>query len=623
MKPQHRAFLRNLARIMMLLLFLLLVLAPLLARAGGAGGSSSSSSGSSGRSGGSSGDALALFYLLEIMFRFLGPIPSLIIIAGLVLFFWWANRSHQHQKSNTWSNMNQNRSNTSPGKAQGMGLLEKMEPGFDLLSFVEKVRTAFMAIQTAWSQKKLAGIRRFISDGIYQRFSVQFAMMDRLEQKNILDAIEIHSIDPARFETEGPYRILTVRIKASMHDRFTCGLNTSLNQDFRDTFIEYWTFIKKGSTGTVHDIYHSNNCPSCSAPLPENLGERGNCPHCNALVNSGSFDWVLSEITQEDDYASQRALDRSTNLATAVESIRKHDPDFSSQVLEDKASNAWLQILASRADLDPSRMRRFTSTQAFEKLTSEFPPNKTAYNRLWLNQVSLVGARLDGEKAFLAFSISTSSQRVLMEGGRKVRFLDPVVRLDRQILILGRSTQVLPNKGNLLMHQCPQCGASAADSLDTNCPYCNTAFNAGTHDWVVEDILNPHEYARLFQTEQKTMKVRVNPAVFDQLMDVRDYAFNNFMVMVAADGVFAEEERQMAEDLARKLGYKIDNMEALFNLAASGRMAIRMPDDTAKRSKIIRMLEDAALADGRTSTEEQAVLDYIKKSYLGPEAFRF
>ena len=39
-----------------------------------------------------------------------------------------------------------------------------------------------------------------------------------------------------------------------------------------------------------------------------------------------------------------------------------------------------------------------------------------------------------------------------------------------------------------------------------------------------------------------------------KLYDVRDYAFNNVMVMIAADGVFDEEEQKFAPQLAKKWG---------------------------------------------------------------------
>jgi hypothetical protein len=42
-------------------------------------------------------------------------------------------------------------------------------------------------------------------------------------------------------------------------------------------------------------------CPNCGAPLE--INQVGECRYCNAAVTSGRFDWVLSRIEQEDEYA--------------------------------------------------------------------------------------------------------------------------------------------------------------------------------------------------------------------------------------------------------------------------------------------------------------------------------
>ena len=42
-------------------------------------------------------------------------------------------------------------------------------------------------------------------------------------------------------------------------------------------------------------------CPNCGAPLE--INQVGECRYCKAAVTSGRFDWVLSRIEQEDDYA--------------------------------------------------------------------------------------------------------------------------------------------------------------------------------------------------------------------------------------------------------------------------------------------------------------------------------
>jgi len=610
-------------RVTLILLALFILAGPISARAGGAGGSHSSGSSSSsrsygGNSGSGSGDLMIVVYLVSSIVNLIGPIPTLILAALIVFALYRYSKHKNHQASNVYANM----ASRGSGNGKGMGAFKKRNPGFDEAIFKQKVTASFMAIQQAWSSKNLASVRRFISDGVYQRFSTQFAMMNILKQENKLSNVHIESISIDKAEQEGSYDILTVAITASMSDRFVCDTNHSLDQSSHDSFVEYWSFIRKGKTDqTVNqedaykDIFTSNNCPACSAPLPDDLGERGQCPYCNALVNSGIYDWVLSEITQSDDYAADRVIEKSLQVSRRLKDLHLRDPDFCIQLLEDKASNAYLQILAATVAKKPDMMRRFSSDRAYQKIQTGFPDANIIFNRLYLNQVTLIGANLRSDTDQLSFSIGLSFQRVLLENNR-AKLIDPIMRRRDVVVVMQRSNTATSasSKGNLYLHQCPACGASAADSTDLVCTYCGSAHNAPNHEWIVDDLLDLSEWVQTSHAEESTGTViKIKTRTLENLFDIRDYAMNNFMVLIASDGVFASEEREMAAELAKKLGYRIADMEAMFSLAASGRMSLRMPFDLAKRQKILALLEEAAQADGRISSEEQAILDYIRE----------
>jgi hypothetical protein len=41
-------------------------------------------------------------------------------------------------------------------------------------------------------------------------------------------------------------------------------------------------------------------CPSCGGPV--DIVDRAKCPQCESIVNSGKYDWVLAEITQDEEW---------------------------------------------------------------------------------------------------------------------------------------------------------------------------------------------------------------------------------------------------------------------------------------------------------------------------------
>ena len=577
-----------------------------------------------------------IFELIGRLFGFLfavfGPIPTLAVMVALVVAWILLSRKKKHDSGNVYTQLNtrfdENRSRT----PDGMYAFNKRNPDFDETEFLDKVQIAFMGIQEAWSKQDLSGVRRFISDGVYQRFNTQFQMMQLLQQTNQLSNIRIQDLRLDRADSDGPYDILQVAIQASMSDRFQCALNPAFNQAGDESFTEYWSFIRKNHPGkdikaaenppVYGDIYQSAACPNCGSPLPADLGERGQCPYCQTMVNSGEYDWILSEITQAEDYHADRTIDANSNLKAKTQSLRNEDPDFCVQLAEDKASNALMQIMGARAARRPELMRRFVNEAAWEKLQQSIPSEAVVFNRLFLNRVTLAGVKQESQLIQLAFAVTMTSQRVVLNNS-KVKVLDPTLRQDETILVMSRMRhpESAP-KGSLYQHQCANCGAPIQDSLSVNCPYCSQAYNSGEHEWVVSDILPMDDLRGWLSGGGRSVRAQVNPAVFDNLYDVRDFAMNNLMVMFAADGVFAEEEQAFAEEAARKLGFKIDNMQALFELAAAGRLGLRMPNDVSKREKIIRMMEEAAAADGSISPEEQKIIDYVRKSFVSSDFFR-
>ena len=106
-----------------------------------------------------------------------------------------------------------------------------------------------------------------------------------------------------------------------------------MNSSGSAEFVEFWSFLRRrGIAGK--DIYHSDNCPSCGAPQKPML-DIGKCEYCNTLLNSGEYDWVLSEITQSDDYTgSSPKVEKARNLSEKVRGLIDENKDVAVQLLE-------------------------------------------------------------------------------------------------------------------------------------------------------------------------------------------------------------------------------------------------------------------------------------------------
>ena len=205
-----------------------------------------------------------------------------------------------------------------------------------------KVGHSFLAIQDAWQRKDLTDVRKWLSDGMYQRLTTQFKMMNILDQQNILSNIRIDNMWVSDTHTDGHYQTAEVAISFTMDDNFISKKYPQFNEQYAgDAATEYWTFIKRTDSTNEKNLYDNSSCPNCGAPFEVKMGEISRCSNCNTLTNSAAYDWVLSEITQSDAYSGGAGLSSDAGLAQ----LMQNDPFFAVQRMEDISSNIFMQIM--------------------------------------------------------------------------------------------------------------------------------------------------------------------------------------------------------------------------------------------------------------------------------------
>ncbi|MFA5780893.1 MAG: TIM44-like domain-containing protein [Bacteroidales bacterium] len=569
------------------------------ARAGGGGGSS----------GGSGGDGGGLIGIL-IYIIFMIPFPWNFVVIGLIILLgWWGNKKNKQQTV-----LNQLPMANMMDKQKVITNYMQQNPTFDVETFKAKVKQAFIQIQEAWMLKDMGKVRKYISDGMYQRLNIQFKMMNILDQKNIIENLLVKNIIIDKIEYDGRFDIIHAAIHASIVDKFISSKYPQLNSGGTEEFVEYWSFIKKRGIKEAN-LFDSQNCPKCGAELPKNAGDVSQCSYCKTITNLGDYDWILSEMTQADDYIGVHPkASKESALAIKVNELVKSDEDFSIQNIEDKASNGYLQIITANTLKDSTIMRRFVSDELYERL-SHFNEDNIVYNRIYLNDVTLIGASQSDNKNILSIAIKSSYQRVMLKDG-KATLLDSMVLSKTETVLMSRDVNHGLSKGSLYAHSCPSCGGPVKDTIDTKCQYCEAELNSTKNEWIITDILGVSEYRNYYQENKDDFVASIGIDKIESLYDVRDYAFNNVLVVMAANGKFELQELDMAQKLAKKWGYKVDRIQPMFDMAKNGSLIIRMPEDQKKRQKIFKLMEKAAAIDGMVSAEEKQLLENVKQQYI-------
>ncbi len=352
---------------------------------------------------------------------------------------------------------------------------------------IQKIQTSFMNVQAAWQKKDLKDIRSWISDGVYQRYSVQFNIMNKLSQVNNLSNIKISNISLLSTTQQGEYTTADVAISFQMDDYFVSEKYPSFNQSYDGDYgREIWTYIKRSDAKSNNNLYNSDNCPSCGAPLEIKMGEISRCGHCNTLTNNASYDWVLSEITQEEDYdyATNSFLDDQEFL-----NLMEKDSLFSVQRMEDLASNIFMQIMDIYSGGDQNKLTRFANKQLIEKIIQDKnqQPNYL-FNRLYLNDVTLSDYEIDEKEVHLEFSLKATYQKVQINP--KLVMLDDEMTEFEYVLKLSKNITALhtPEKETVYSYECGSCGAPYGDTSNDSCNYCGASVVDLNHNWVLTDF---------------------------------------------------------------------------------------------------------------------------------------
>ncbi len=159
----------------------------------------------------------------------------------------------------------------------------------------------FMEIYKHWSDLTWNETRHLLTDRLWESYNFWIDEYKRYGLQNKLDDTQIKTILPVKIEMDKFYEAVTVRIFASSKDYVIDqqGKVKAGNARSPRVFSEYWTFVRR--KGVENDSYDMKTCPNCGAPA-DKVNQGGHCEYCSTKISNGDFSWVLSFITQDEEY---------------------------------------------------------------------------------------------------------------------------------------------------------------------------------------------------------------------------------------------------------------------------------------------------------------------------------
>jgi hypothetical protein len=345
------------------------------------------------------------------------------------------------------------------------------DPMFDELALCKRVAIAFFKIQDAWCAQSLKDVQLFISDGVAERYSLQFAEQRDENYREQLESIGIDDLQIVDVDSSGIFDQISVRIRAhALRSRqsLSDGRPTS-GSTSAEPFVEIWSFLRlRGAvTDPAKPGLIEGHCPNCGVAVIMN--QTAHCPRCRSLLRNGQFDWVLCEITQLSQW--ERSFDESI---PGLDKLRQIDVGFSRQALEDRASVIfWRKVMADRiGKIDP--LRKVATDSFCDYYASSLEPPREYAGDCALGGVQMVSftPASQGEPMDrIVAKIRWSGKAMMVDADGQRRPRGELFRTNAMVLARKAGARTDVNTSVTSTH-CPNCGSPESQSGEIACPSC-------------------------------------------------------------------------------------------------------------------------------------------------------
>ena len=597
-------------RLLLSLIALTCILLPAIAfaRAGGGGGYSGGGGGG-GHSGGSGGGD-GLFILIMLLIRY--PVIGIPVAVIAVIFFVMSAKSGQSAHISYTIRQGYKVQGTQNMEV-GLTNLRERDAAFDIDAFTERCSLAFPKVQNAWSKQNMTPARHLVSDGIYERFQLQLKMQKESYIRNVMEDIKVRSAELVAVQSDDFFDTLHVKINASAVDYTEDIRKSKIIEGSKNTepFSEIWSFLRRPGAKTLENPgLIEGFCPNCGTPLE--ISDSTKCSSCQAVINSGEYDWVLSEITQVEVWA-----DPSTAEVPGLAEMVEKDSAFNVQHVEDKMSVIFWHLRAAEFFASDTYLKKLALPQYLESNADDFKPLEDGRHAFTadaaVGSVELSGIELSDDSEGLDrihVHVKWSGHDEKLEVPSLIRPAYERSRFKSQDFVLVRRADVQTSSANTLTSShCPGCGAPQTVNTNGACEYCGAVQNDGSSDWVLEKI-QPY-FAFAAKSKPSVSKTSAATPVLSTKLSSKD---NELLLQCAvavmmSDGVIDPKEEKALQQMARHRGISDSRLKQLVSdVQINGSVTAPEAGNGQENREFLKALITMCLADGNVSSGEKALI---------------
>jgi Tim44-like domain len=581
----------------------------LLAQAGGGGsfgGSGGGGGGGSGGGGDGGGGGEAIFWLIQFTIRY--PHYGIPICVVIAVSFYYGRKAESGSRMARTIRRGR-KVQEQQLRESAISSVQQRDPTFTEEVFLQRVINSFTTTQSAWSEQDLSRCRAFISDGVRERFELYIAMQKAENIRNRMTDVSVTSCQIVSVSSDSHFDTIHVRITASAisyNQDLTTGKRVSGNSDRTPiSFTEIWSFSRRPGAQTNADASTlEGRCPQCGSPLK--IVDKAECPACQSVVNSGQYDWVLAEITQDSEWV----VPSSNTAVPGWDALQEDDPGLNIQHLEDRASVIFWRSLMAVYFQDFSLVKPVLAS-TIDSVPKLWNPGEDIF---WktpaVGVVEVVQAVPASNDEFDRILLLVRWSATKAVGDRRSPKKLDERRIRTHVLFLKRRKGTISKVSQTFSSfSCAGCGASIDVGGSAVCVYCGAVLNDGTTDWVMEDV-GPRQFiAEIPHADNPTTAEHGNQERLEssRLLNSPELLTALCRVLMV-DGELHEKERRHLISIARSRDISDSQLKSIFEAAKSDEAAILVPQETGQANHFMDLLIRAALVDGKIKRSEYDLL---------------
>ncbi|MCX5794595.1 MAG: TIM44-like domain-containing protein [Elusimicrobia bacterium] len=476
--------------------------------------------------------------------------------------------------------------------------LRARDPGFSPEEFLARAQAAFLKIQGAWCGLDMAPARAFISDGVMERFSIQLAMQKAEGKHDRMDGLSVREARLLEVESDPQFDTLHVSLRASAVDVEVSLQDGSVaaGDAEAEEFTEVWSFLRRPGAKTLDKPgLIEGQCPNCGSALE--IKDAALCSSCKSWVNSGQYDWVLAEITQACEWSVREAGREVPGWGL----LSADDPGLNTQFLEDRASVVFWRWQYALRRSDAGLMRSVACDRFCAELAEQIRAKPVRHEDAAVGRVTVLAVEPGGDFDRAHVGVKWSAEGSVLQ----------------HVLILGRRKGVQTDeRSGLVSARCPACGAPAESREAAACAYCAHAFNDGSRNWVLLEMVPAGLWQRPSWPESGAAPAPAAAADPDwgAALAPAD-ALAVLVSTITADGRVADQEMAYLQSYAKSRAIPPEVADRVIAAANAGTLHVPEPKDPAQVRAVLRGLIRMSLADGSIADAELKLINSFAGSH--------